>query len=199
MTVILFLYLYLIQYVILIDSAAVFSQKHFKPIRGNDIRIAVIGTGIGGSSFIYYFNKLYKNNQYKYPLTIDIYDKNNIIGGRIKSININNNIIEIGASIAIKENKYIYNLVNELNLTHIFPSKLTENKDNKFAIFNSNKKEFSFISYSSNSWLNIPYSLYYFGIKKLYNLLKLSKSFTMSINKMYQYQNNSLYKIIHCF
>eukprot|EP01084_Bolivina_argentea_P024221 45163_1 len=162
-----------------VSDGSILSEKRFKPIKDSRIRIAVIGSGLGGSGFTHYFNKL--NNSFEFVL--DIYDKNDYIGGRIKSININNEIIELGASIAIKDNEYIYNLINELSLTHQFIKKQNRNT---IAIWNGLNKQFSFVFDDSNSWLSLPYTLWHFGPKKLFDLFILSTLFVANIKKIYQ-------------
>ena len=170
---------------IIMVNGSILTHKSFVPRENNKIRIAVIGAGIGGSSFVHYFNKL--NN--KYGAVIDIFEKNDYVGGRTKSINIDGEIIELGASIAIKDNQYIYNLVDELSLDHRFVGQQKE--IGKTAIWNEKNKNFSFMSYNSDSWLKIPYILWHFGPKKVFDLFMLSRSFVKRMDRMYQYLNKS--------
>ena len=178
-------YLWILFYVTFTNGSSILNANKYIPAKDNKIRIAVIGAGIGGSSFVHYFNKL--NNGY--GSMIDIYEKNDYIGGRTKSIMIDDEIVELGASIAIKDNQYIYNLVNELSLTHQFVKQ--KGKVGKTVIWDKHNKQFSFISYDSDSWLNMPYTLYHFGPKKLFDLFISSRSFVAKLEKIYQYQNAS--------
>eukprot|EP01083_Nonionella_stella_P284150 967188_1 len=90
--------------------------------------------------------------------------KNDFIGGRTKSINIEGDNIELGASMLIHDNQYMLNLVHELQL-HPQPIK-QRNTNGRTAIWNAYNKQFSFISYDSNSWLSLPYTLWHFSPKK---------------------------------
>ena len=171
---------------IAVVNCSIMSHENFIPRKNKKIRIAVIGGGIGGSSFVHYVNKL--ND--KYGAIIDIYEQNDYVGGRTKSVKIDEDMIELGASIAIKDNQYVYNLVNELQgLSHQFIKQ--QRQSGITVIWNKRDRSFDFMSYNSDSWLNTPYTLWHFGPKKLFDLFMLSRSFVSKMNKIYQYQNES--------
>lgn len=77
--------------------------------RKDPLRVAVIGSGIGGSSAAHY---LLKNEN----VNVDLYERDTRVGGRVYSEKIENTIIDFGASFFIKENKLIFTLVNELQI-----------------------------------------------------------------------------------
>eukprot|EP01083_Nonionella_stella_P074505 202139_1 len=166
--------------------ASVFNGNRFKPPVDHRVRIAVLGAGLGGSSFVHYFHQLH---QVSPAFVMDIYEKNDFIGGRTKSHNIEGDNIELGASMLIHDNQYMLNLVYELQL---HPQLIKQhNKHGRTAIWNAYNKQFSFISYDSNSWLSLPYTLWHFSPKKLLDLFLLTSSFVHNINKIYQHQNTS--------
>ena len=92
------------------------------------MKIAIIGSGISG---LYTGYKLKK----KYHMTnsqIDIYEKNKIIGGRVKTIKFDNETVVAGAGIGrLKKDKYLFKLCKELNVeTNIYESKISYTFEN---------------------------------------------------------------------
>lgn len=87
------------------------------------MRIVIIGSGISGLYTAYQLKKKYKmkNSQ------IDIYEKNNIIGGRIKTIKFDNENVVAGAGIGrFKKDKSLLKLCKELNVeTNIYESEIS--------------------------------------------------------------------------
>ena len=79
------------------------------------MKIAIIGSGIAG---LYMAYKLKKKKDY----CIDIYEKNNIIGGRVKVVNFDDIDVVAGAGILrFKKDKLMYKLCRELNVkTNIY-------------------------------------------------------------------------------
>ena len=55
--------------------------------------LAIIGAGIGGCSCAYFLSNLFQNQ-----VEIDIYEKSNVIGGRIKSFEYDGKEYEYGAT-----------------------------------------------------------------------------------------------------
>lgn len=113
------------------------NKENIKGKEKNRINIAVIGSGIGGISSSYH---LLKNNFLSYIKekdqsyiieTIDIYEKESKIGGRMKTYSTKDNEndvnIDLGASFILKENLYIMELI-ELTETKLkSPSKEDKN------------------------------------------------------------------------
>ena len=76
-----------------------------------DITI-IIGSGISGLNIA---DKL--QSKFKYKINqVSIYDKNDYVGGRVKTINEKNDIFEAGAARFTKHNKNLYKLIKRFNL-----------------------------------------------------------------------------------
>lgn len=71
---------------------------------GDRFKVAVIGSGIGGSSAAYFIRNLLGSGA-----IIDVFEKDNRIGGRMAVVEIENNTFEAGASIIHESNKYMTN------------------------------------------------------------------------------------------
>ena len=69
---------------------------------------AIIGGGIGGASSSHFLSELFDNN-----LNIDLYEVKTI-GGRLATIEIDNNEFEAGGSIIESENRYMQDFVQLL-------------------------------------------------------------------------------------
>jgi len=81
-------------------------------------RIAVIGAGAGGSSAAFWISKA--KERYDLDVEIDIYERNDYIGGRSTTVYPYNNSayepVELGASIFVEVNKNLQRAVKEFNL-----------------------------------------------------------------------------------
>ena len=87
----------------------------------NSLRIAIIGSGVGGASTAYFLRDLL-NQQSDRQVIIDMYEKNDYVGGRVRGANLEeycggNYMKDVGATIIIKQNKYMMDFAqNILNL-----------------------------------------------------------------------------------
>jgi len=100
----------------------------------NSVRVAIIGSGIGGSSAAYYLLKnSFSNNSILSDLKVDIYEKNDRVGGRVYSPVILGEPTNLGASFLIKENQLITRMINELNIT----TETSKEADGSIGIFNN--------------------------------------------------------------
>lgn len=70
--------------------------------------LAIIGGGIGGAATSHFLTELFHNN-----LNIDLYEAETI-GGRLATVQIDNNEFEAGGSIIHPENKYMQEFVKLL-------------------------------------------------------------------------------------
>jgi hypothetical protein len=93
------------------------------------MKIAIIGSGI---SALYLAYKLKNKKNYQ----IDIYEKNNIIGGRIKVVKFENIDVVAGAGILrLKKDKLMYNLCSELKVKmNIYKNKFSYTFENPLNI-----------------------------------------------------------------
>lgn len=120
------------------------------------MKIAIIGSGISG---LYLGYKL-KNKGYDF----DIFEKNNIIGGRIKVVDFEDIPVVAGAGILrLKKDKIMYNLCKELGVeTHIYKTKFSytfepvnilhiiEKLKDKLYLLDGQRDKFTFARYSKS-------------------------------------------------
>ena len=82
------------------------SSSNSRPLSHDDtkgtFKVAVIGTGIGGSSAAYFIRKLLGQDA-----SIDVYERATKVGGRIAIVEVNNNVFEAGGSVIHDSNKYM--------------------------------------------------------------------------------------------
>lgn len=83
------------------------SSSNSRPLPQDDdtkitFKVAVIGTGIGGSSSAYFIRKLLGRDA-----SIDVFEKATKVGGRIAVVEIENNMFEAGGAVIHDSNKYM--------------------------------------------------------------------------------------------
>eukprot|EP00111_Clytia_hemisphaerica_P007351 TCONS_00021385-protein len=136
-----------------IDSSASKTSNNFE-ING---KIAVIGTGIGGASATHFLRKLLGNE-----VQIDVFEKNDHLGGRMHAIDVNGEQIESGGTIIHSSNRYMVDFAKDLEMdTNIATD------DAKLGIYNG--KEFVFLQ-SSWKWLNVAKLIWRYGPFSLRNM-----------------------------
>jgi protoporphyrinogen oxidase len=132
------------------------------------MKIAIIGSGISG---LYLGLKL-KNQGYDF----DIYEKNNIIGGRIKVIEFENIPVVAGAGILrFKKDKIMYNLCKELDVeTHIYKTIFTYTFDplNILNIIEKLKDNLHLLEGQRNKYTFARYSKIILGHKEYNKFVK---------------------------
>merc|ERR1712110_911535 len=72
--------------------------------------ISVVGAGIGGGAFSYYLKRFGCDN------SIQVFEANNYIGGRINEINFGGQLLELGADAWSPVNLYLQEVVKELKI-----------------------------------------------------------------------------------
>lgn len=81
--------------------------------KAEELKIGIIGSGIGGTSAAYRLLHNTKGN-----IKVDMFEKESRVGGRVYSIDVEGKPENMGASFFIKENQLIYDLIKELNVPH---------------------------------------------------------------------------------
>lgn len=111
--------------------------------------VCIIGSGIGGSS-VAHFLRLYANsnpNGNAPNLTIRIFERKGVVGGRMATVNVSGDIFEAGATILHPKNCHARNYTNFLNLTVKEPS---SSSSLSLGIWDGNKFVFKTLSFDSN-------------------------------------------------
>lgn len=143
--------------------------ENFKP------NIAIIGGGIGGASSSHFLTELFNNN-----LNIDLYEAKTI-GGRLATVQIDDNEFEAGGSVIHPQNKYMQEFVKLLGLEHR-PS----STDQITSIWNGNE-----IVFEESGWelLSLAKLIYRYGIQP-FSLNRYVSSIINSFEKIYHLQDN---------
>ncbi|XP_065320408.1 uncharacterized protein LOC135928016 [Gordionus sp. m RMFG-2023] len=169
---------------ILLLFSSILPMIHMKP----PPKIAIIGGGIGGFSAAYFINEILPE------ATIDVYEKDGRIGGRMRSVELIGEKYEAGASIIHDKNLYMKKFREKFNLKK--REKLSSN--GVFVYVGRNRIEYP-TGYSFKALLNFPFlndfvnavrfvfSCGVWDFFKLYfNTRRLLKNFV----RIYEYQAN---------
>jgi prenylcysteine oxidase/farnesylcysteine lyase len=140
-------------------------------------RVAIIGSGIGGSSAAHY---LLKNENIK----VDLYEKNDRVGGRVFSKEINGKIIDLGASFIIQANKLIMSLINELKVDIYQRDKSIQN----ISIISGHE---ILMNMSSYDLINVVKFLWRYGLSP-YWVSNLVKSRLLDFQTIYDILDNKI-------
>ncbi|KAB9653249.1 hypothetical protein FH972_027054 [Carpinus fangiana] len=84
--------------------------------------VCIIGSGIGGSS-VAHFLRRYSSG----PFSIQIFERNGVVGGRMATVNVSGDIFEAGASVLHPKNFYALNYTQSLGLKFKTPSSSSSN------------------------------------------------------------------------
>jgi len=79
-------------------------------------KIGVIGSGIGGASYIHFINQAVAKNS-----TIHVYEKNTRLGGRVKKDTLGGGLIEQGATLIHSNNHYLKDIMATYDLRVAVP------------------------------------------------------------------------------
>lgn len=137
--------------------------------------VAIIGAGAGGASTAYHLAK----ERLPSGVEIEVYERNDYIGGRVEHVEIDGAIVELGASIFVDVNEILSTSAEEFNLTMEPPS--TNNSKNSrddkpFGMWNGEEIAFEL------EWADAFYQNYAiqiarkFGVLSPYRALQLKKS-----------------------
>lgn len=134
----------------------------YEPQTYSKIQVAIIGAGAAGSSAAFHLSLLDQANLFN----ISILERNDYVGGRTTTINIEDEIIELGAGIFVSENIILSNAAEMFNLTVVDSdsgSNRVESYDTcPYATFDGEDIVFQFNSFSA--WKQALQLLWTFGV-----------------------------------
>ncbi|KAK0176236.1 hypothetical protein PV328_000390 [Microctonus aethiopoides] len=142
-------------------------------------KIAIIGGGIGGASASHFLNELFDNNKL---LKIDLFEGNEI-GGRLATININENNYESGGAIIHNRNKLMKYFAKYLGLEerNMFANE-------RFGIWSGNEFLFEDSSYEV---VTLAKLVYRYGLQPFY-LDRFVNALITDFHKIYELQDNGI-------
>jgi prenylcysteine oxidase / farnesylcysteine lyase len=161
-------------------------ENKYKNIRENkklqkkEIKIGIIGSGIGGSSLSLYLRDLFGKTE---QLKIKVFEKENRIGGRLETKMIGNESIDLGGACVVLENYNALEMIDRFNLS------FKKSKKEVVVIWNQEKNKVDFKESQSNyktllkMIINYHYSLFTSYIS-IYHILK------NKFLKIYEFQEN---------
>lgn len=82
----------------------------------DDIKIAVIGAGIAGASYVHFINQATDKKCH-----ITVYEQNNRLGGRVKKDTLGKGMVEQGATLIHSSNLYLKDIMSSYNLNRTIP------------------------------------------------------------------------------
>ena len=142
-----------------------------------NIKVAIIGGGIGGSSAAYY---LLKNEN----INVDIYERRDRVGGRVYSQKVLNETQNFGASFLLKENQVIYKMITDLNVT----VKPAEDEDGtNLGIFNDKS---ILLTLGTYDMINMFKVIWRYGLFSPLKGKKIIQQHLEKFNKIYDLLNN---------
>ncbi|KAL5715678.1 hypothetical protein ACHQM5_017465 [Ranunculus cassubicifolius] len=160
---------------ILVISFSIYSSSSSTTATKID-NTCIIGSGIAGSSLAYYLRH-YSSSTFQ---NIHIFERNEIIGGRMAMVTIGNDSFESGGSILHPRNLHTVNFTKFLNLK---PNKPDDS--DSFGIWDGSK--FLFKTYDSDSTSSI-----YQKILSIYNSFRMFTRYGFSLFKMEQFVKNAV-------
>ncbi|KAN0042662.1 hypothetical protein ACTA71_011472 [Dictyostelium dimigraforme] len=135
------------------------SHNHFEQVE--PIKIAIIGSGIGGSSCAYYINEEFLADRIHKPIEITVFEREKV-GGRTRNIDIQGKYTELGGSVVHPLNENIISLINKVGLKI---RKSEEVDNNNLVIWNGKEFVFSQHPYTIVNQLKMLYNYYMSPIK----------------------------------
>ncbi|KAI0273059.1 FAD/NAD-P-binding domain-containing protein [Russula aff. rugulosa BPL654] len=152
------------------------------PVPPRSPRVAIIGAGAGGSSAAFWIAKAKERNGL--DVEIDIYERNDYIGGRSTTVYPYNDTayepVELGASIFVRVNKNMWRATEEFNLSRYG----FEDDYGGLTIWDGERVVFS-TSDSWGSWFNSIKFLLRYGYRSRKRVGELVRSVTEKFLKLY--------------
>ena len=109
--------------------------------------VCIIGSGIGGSS-VAHFLRLYSSSNSN-PFSIQIFERNGVVGGRMAIVNVSGEIFEAGASILHPKNFYAVNYTKFLGLKNKDPPSSSTSSSFSLGIWDGKKFPFKTLSFNT--------------------------------------------------
>ncbi|XP_050372449.1 farnesylcysteine lyase [Argentina anserina] len=144
--------------------------------------VCIVGAGIGGASVAHFLREYSTLN-----LTIRIFERNPVVGGRMATVNVSGEFFEAGASILHPKNFHAVNYTKLLNLTVNAPSDDSEG----FGIWDGEKFIFKTLSFKSklpfvDKIVSIANSLLLF-VRYGYSLVRMNRLVETMLNNFFKY------------
>ncbi|KAM5577854.1 farnesylcysteine lyase [Rosa sericea] len=146
--------------------------------------VCIVGAGIGGAS-VAHFLRQYSPSTLN--LTIRMFERNGVVGGRMATVNVSGEFFEAGASILHPKNFYAVNYTELLNLTVNNPSDDSEG----FGIWDGEKFIFKTLIVKSklpfvNRIVSLANSLLLF-VRYGYSLVRMDRFVETTVNSFLKY------------
>ncbi|KAK9134964.1 hypothetical protein Syun_014294 [Stephania yunnanensis] len=147
-------------------------------------QICIIGSGIAGSSLAHFLRKYSPQSTTTSHQSILIFERNDVIGGRMRTVSIGGDAFEAGASIIHPKNQYALEFTKSLNLSVRAPSSGADS----LAIWDGTR--FLFQTFSPKSDSPILDKIY-----DLFNSLLLLRRYGFSLIRMERFVE----RMLKCF
>ncbi|KAM7256305.1 hypothetical protein ACFE04_012046 [Oxalis oulophora] len=112
--------------------------------------VCIIGSGISGSSLSHFLHQ-YNTNHNQSSIHVIIFERNDVVGGRMSTVTINNETFEAGASILHPKNYHTLNFTKSLNLKpKVDSDDDSSDRSSSFGIWDGDKFVVKSFKYDSN-------------------------------------------------
>lgn len=141
--------------------------------------VCIVGSGIGGSSVSHFLRQYAPSYNASITFNIRIFERHNIVGGRMATVNVAGDTFEAGASILHPKNLHALRFTKLLNLTVKKPS-----SSNSFSLGIWDGHKFVFKTLKSGIISDVPFLDKIF---ELWNQLVMFLRYGFSLLKMEKY------------
>ncbi|KAL6219890.1 hypothetical protein ACLB2K_007649 [Fragaria x ananassa] len=154
--------------------------------------VCIVGAGIGGASVAHFLR------EYSSPatpnLTIRMFERNVVVGGRMATVNVSGEFFEAGASILHPKNYHAVNYTKLLNLIVNAPSSSDDDSDG-FGIWDGEKFIFKTLSFKSklpfvDRIVSLANSLLLF-VRYGFSLVRMDRFVEATVNSFLKYYESS--------
>ena len=152
-------------------------------------RVAVIGAGIGGASFVSFLeDEIARRGGGRATIAIDVFERADRIGGRTLATPDGANAVELGASMAINQNRYVADFADALGLARRPSTERPGRGGGRLAILTGAGGAAPFFE---SEWkaVTLAKMLYRFGPLDFFQLRAVGKAFIANFTKIYDAQD----------